>query len=176
MILNFIRTHIRSIVILLFFVITSVIIIYLLPHEGKFMFEYQKGGFWKHESLTAPFNFPVNKTKAEIDHERDSVMHEFRPIFVFDSKIGPQRIQEMEEDFNARWIEYSMALFKIPSRNEYKTNRKYSINRQLEADYRNYVSSLLQEIYRKGIIDMSPLEENGKPNYTESKCSERKCS
>ena len=77
------------------------IIIYLLPHEGKFMFEYQKGGFWKHESLTAPFNFPVNKTKAEIDHERDSVLHEFKPIFVFDNKIGAQRIQEMDEDFNA---------------------------------------------------------------------------
>jgi hypothetical protein len=88
MILNFIRTHIRSIIILLFFVVTSIIIIYLLPHEGKFMFEYQKGGFWKHESLTAPFNFPVNKTKAEIDRERDSVMHEFKPIFVFDNITG----------------------------------------------------------------------------------------
>ena len=176
MILNFIRTHIRSIIILFFFVVTSVIIIYLLPHEGKFMFEYQKGGFWKHESLTAPFNFPVNKTKAEIDHERDSVMHEFKPIFVFDNKIGAQRIQEMDEDFSARWIEYSMALFKIPSRNEYKTNRKYAMNRQLEADYRNYVGSLLREIYRKGIIDMSPLEENGQLNYTDDNGSKRKCS
>lgn len=129
------------------------------------MFEYQKGGFWKHESLTAPFNFPVNKTKAEIDHERDSVMREFRPIFVFDSKIGPQRIQELDEDFNSRWIEYSLAHFKIPSRNEYKTNRKYIMNRQLETDYRNYLASLLREIYRKGIIDVSPLEENGQLIY-----------
>lgn len=167
MILNFIRTHIRSIVILFFFVVTSIIIIYLLPHEGKFMYEYQKGGFWKHESLTAPFNFPVNKTKAEIDHERDSVLGEFKPIFIFDSKIGSQRLQELDEDFNARWIEYSMLLFKIPSRNEYKTNRKYTLNRQLESDYRNYLASLLSEIYSKGIIDLSPLEENGQVKYKE---------
>jgi cyclic-di-AMP phosphodiesterase PgpH len=165
MILNFIRTHARLIIILFFFFITSVIIIYLLPHEGKFMFEYQKGGFWKHESLTAPFNFPVNKTKSEIDHERDSVLREFKPIFVFDNKIGSQRLQELDEEFNARWIEYSMSLFKIPSRNEYKTNRKYMINRQLETDYRNYLASMLREIYQKGIIDVSPLEENGQLKY-----------
>jgi len=167
MILNFIRTHSRLIVILFFFVITSIIIIYLLPHEGKFMFEYQKGGFWKHESLTAPFNFPVNKTKAEIDHESDSVLREFKPIFVFDSKIGNQRLQELDEDFNARWIEYSMSLYKIPSRNEYMTNRKYTMNRQLETDYRNYLASLLLEIYNKGIIDISPLQENGQLKYKE---------
>jgi putative nucleotidyltransferase with HDIG domain len=165
MILNFIRTHSRSIIILFFFVVTSIIIIYLLPHEGKFMFEYQKGGFWKHESLTAPFNFPVNKTRAEIDHERDSVLREFKPIFVFDNKIGSQRLLELDEDFNARWIEYSMSLFKIASRNEYNTNRKYTMNRQLEKDYRNYLASLLSEIYTKGIIDLSPLEENGQLKF-----------
>jgi cyclic-di-AMP phosphodiesterase PgpH len=165
MILNFIRTHIRLIIILFFFVVTSIIIIYLLPHEGKFMFEYQKGGFWKHESLTAPFNFPVNKTKAEIDHERDSVLSEFKPIFVFDDKIGSQRLQELDENFNARWIEYSMSLFKIPSRNDYKTNHKYTMNRQLETDYRNYLASLLREIYSKGIIDVGQLEENGQLKY-----------
>jgi cyclic-di-AMP phosphodiesterase PgpH len=136
-----------------------------LPHEGKFMFEYQQGGFWKHESLTAPFNFPVNKTRAEIDRERDSVLREFKPIFVFDDKIGSQRLQELDEDFNARWIEYSMSLFRITSRNEYKTNRKYTMNRQLETDYRNYLASLLGEIYSKGIIDVSPLEENGRLKY-----------
>ncbi len=74
-------------------------------------------------------------------------------------------MQELDEDFNARWIEYSMSLFKIPSRNEYKTNRKYTMNRQLEADYRNYLASLLREIYQKGIIDVSPLEENGQLKY-----------
>jgi putative nucleotidyltransferase with HDIG domain len=128
------------------------------------MFEYQKGGFWKHESLTAPFNFPVYKTKPEIEQERDSVLRGFKPIFVFDNKIGSQRISEMDEDFNAKWIEYSMSIFKIPSRNEYKTNRKYAMNRQLETDYRNYLASLLREIYQKGIIDVSPLEDNGQSN------------
>ena len=98
---------------------------------------------------------------------RDSVLREFKPIFVFDNKIGSQRIQELDEDFNARWIEYSMSLYKIPSRNEYMTNRKYTMNRQLETDYRNYLASLLSEIYRKGIIDISPLEENGQAKYTQ---------
>jgi cyclic-di-AMP phosphodiesterase PgpH len=165
--LTFIRNNIRSIVNLFFFAAAAVIIVYLLPQEGKFMFEYQKGGFWKHESLTAPFNFPVNKSKADIERERDSVMRQFRPIYIFDSKIGEQRIQELSENFNAKWVAYSMSIFKILSRDSYRTDRKYLVNRQLENDYRIYLSSLLREIYDKGIIDVAPLEDKGSIRYKE---------
>jgi cyclic-di-AMP phosphodiesterase PgpH len=166
-ILTFIRTHFRSLVILFFFAVTSALLVYLLPREGKFMYEYQKGGFWKHDDLTAPFNFPVNKTRAEINHERDSVLLEFKPIYIFDQRIADQRIEELGEDFNARWVEYSLSTLKISSREVYRSDRKYLVNRQLENEYRNYLVSLVQEIYRSGIIDMAPLEDNGKSKYRE---------
>jgi cyclic-di-AMP phosphodiesterase PgpH len=166
-ILTFIRTHFRSLVNLFFFTVTSALLVYLLPREGKFMYEYQKGGFWKHESLTAPFNFPVNKTKAEIIQERDSVLQGFRPIYVFDQRIADQRIEELGEDFNAKWVEYSISVLKIPSREVYRSDRKYLVNRQLENEYGNYLTSLVRDIYRNGIIDMAPLEENGKTKYAE---------
>jgi cyclic-di-AMP phosphodiesterase PgpH len=166
-ILTFIRTHFRSLVILFFFSITSALLVYLLPREGKFMYEYQKGGFWKHDDLTAPFNFPVSKTKAEIIHERDSVLLEFRPIYIFDQRIANQRMEELEEDFNAKWVEYSLSTFKIPSREVYRSDRKYLVNRQLENEYRNYLVSLVRDIYRSGIIDLAPLEDNVKAKYRE---------
>ena len=89
--LQHIRNNIRTILILLAFVSTSMLIIYFLPKEGKFMYEYQKGGFWKHEDLTAPFTFPVYKSQAEINHERDSVLHGFRPIYIYDPQITARR-------------------------------------------------------------------------------------
>ncbi len=160
--LYFIRRNIRTILTLFFFFVTSVLVVYLLPREGKFMYEYQKGGFWKHEDLTAPFNFPVYKSQKELTRERDSVIQSFHPIFNYSQEISDQRIQELGEDFSAGWVDYSITTLKIPSREIYRNDKRYLVNRQLEYEYRLYLISQVREIYRKGIIDLAPLEENGK--------------
>jgi hypothetical protein len=159
--LLYIRNNIRRILTISAFVVTSVVIVYFLPREGKFMFEYQKGGFWKHEDLTAPFSFPISKSGQEIVKERDSVLSEFRPIFNYDQQIADARIQEIGEDFSNAWINYSISKLKIPSRDIYRRDIKYTTNRQLENQYRNYLKSLVRDIYRKGIIDLASLEETG---------------
>jgi cyclic-di-AMP phosphodiesterase PgpH len=161
------RRNIRKILTIFFFVVTSVVVVYLLPREGKFMFEYQKGGFWKHEDLTAPFSFPVYKSVKELAQERDSAIQGFHPIFIHNQEISDQRIQELGEDFSAGWVEYSIDKLKIPSREVYRNDKRYLVNRQLEYEYRLYLISLVREIYRKGIIDLAPLEENGKVPFTE---------
>jgi cyclic-di-AMP phosphodiesterase PgpH len=166
-IVNFARSHTRSLIILAFFALTAAIIVYLLPREGKFMYEYQKGGFWKHEDLTAPFNFPVNKSREEITREQDSVLKSFRPVFMYDAKVAEQRIQELNEDFSAKWVEYSLNELKIPSRDLYRTERKYLVYRQLENEYRMYLASLVRDIYRSGIIDVAPIQVDGKVAYSE---------
>ena len=160
--LHYIRYNIRTILTVLFFMFTSVVIVYLLPHEGKFMYEYQKGGFWKHEDLTAPFRFPVYKSQLEINRERDSVLHGFRPIFNYDQQISDQRIKELGEDFSADWVEFSVTSLKVPSRDIYRNDKRFVVNRQLENEYRLYLVSLVRDIYRKGIVDLAPLEEDGK--------------
>lgn len=131
------------------------------------MFEYQKGGFWKHEDLTAPFNFPVHKSQFDINHERDSVLRGFRPIFNYDQQISDLRIQEIGEDFNADWATYSVSKFKIPSPDVYHHDKRYMVHRQLEKEYRSTILSLVRDIYRKGIVDLAPLEDEGKVSYHE---------
>ncbi|MBN1143596.1 MAG: HDIG domain-containing protein [Bacteroidales bacterium] len=165
--LQYISKNIRTILILLAFISTSLLIVYLLPQEGKFMYEYQKGGFWKHEDLTAPFTFPVYKSQTEINHERDSVLHGFRPIFNFDSQISAQRIEELEEDFSARWVEFSISKFRIPSREVYRNDGRFQVNRQLEQEYRTFLVTIVRDIYRKGIVDLAPVEVNGKVPFDE---------
>lgn len=165
--LLFIRTHIRTILIIISFLFTSIIIVYFLPREGKFMYEYQKGGFWKHEDLTAPFSFPIAKSAEEISRERDSVLDGFRPIFNFDEKIAGQRIQELTDYFSQRWIEYSVTNLKVASHNDYRRDARYAVNRQLENQYKSYLSALMRDIYQRGIIDLSQLDETGSNSYGE---------
>ncbi len=165
--LQHIRNNIRTILILLAFVSTSMLIIYFLPKEGKFMYEYQKGGFWKHEDLTAPFTFPVYKSQAEINHERDSVLHGFRPIYIYDPQITARRTEELAADFSARWVDFSISKFKIASQDVYRNDRKFQINRQLEHEYRTFIVNIVRDIYRKGIVDLAPVEVNGKIPFDE---------
>lgn len=56
---------------LLFF--CGVVIIYALPKEGKFKYEFQEGKPWLHENLYAPFDYAILKSDAELDEERAEI-------------------------------------------------------------------------------------------------------
>jgi len=164
---HYIRTNIRTILTVSSFVLTAVIMVYFLPREGKFMFEYQRGGFWKHEDLTAPFTFPISKSSDEVARERDSVLRGFRPIFNYDNTISEQRIGELSEGFTSAWINYSITDLKITSREAYRRESRYSQHRQLENQYRNYLVTVIHNIYLKGIVDLSPVEDGGRYDHDE---------
>jgi cyclic-di-AMP phosphodiesterase PgpH len=166
-IINILHNRFHTILTVLFFIIASLFLVLILPSEGKFMYEYQKGGFWKHEDLTAPFSFPVRKSQSEITQERDSVIKNFRPIFVYNQELSELRIREFEDDFSSKWIDYSLLTFKIPSENAYLNDGQYEVYRHLEDEYKTYMISLIREIYRKGIIDTSPIEVNGKVPFSD---------
>ena len=57
----------------LLFVLSIGVIVYFLPREGKFKYEFQQGAPWMHEDLSAPFNLPVYKSQTEIDEQKDSI-------------------------------------------------------------------------------------------------------
>ncbi len=46
------------------FIITAVLIVYLLPKGGKFKYEITKGKPWQYENLYAPFDFAILKSDA----------------------------------------------------------------------------------------------------------------
>ncbi len=52
------------------FIITAVLIVYLLPKGGKFKYEITKGKPWQYENLYAPFDFAILKSDAEIVKEK----------------------------------------------------------------------------------------------------------
>lgn len=164
---SYINSNIREIVTVLLFVISSVIIVYFLPREGKFMYEYQKGGFWKHEDLTAPFTFPISKTIQELNIERDSALKSYRPIFNYDARIAEARLEELNTNFTAQWINYSLKNLNIPSREAYRTESRYAVYRQLQNEYLSYLRTLVHDIYRKGIVDLAAIEVNGNIPYND---------
>ena len=51
-------------------VAAAVVLTLLLPAEGKFKYEYQRGRPWLYETLVAPMDIPVLKTEQELRLER----------------------------------------------------------------------------------------------------------
>ena len=52
------------------FILSTVLIIYLLPKGGQFKYNFQKGKPWQYENLYAPFSFTIKKNKEEIEEEK----------------------------------------------------------------------------------------------------------
>ncbi|MDC0304146.1 HDIG domain-containing protein [Flavobacteriales bacterium] len=54
---------------IMLFIATGLLVVLMLPKEGKFKYEYQKGRPWGHEDLVAPFDFAIEKPKEELNAE-----------------------------------------------------------------------------------------------------------
>ncbi len=126
------------------FIITGVIIVMLLPKEGKFKYEYQKGRPWSHEDLVAPFNFAIEKPKAELDAETKQISDNAKIYLKLDESAKTKALA----GFRAKFA----AAFKPDSSN---TRSLKKLDRNLEAG-----QSVLNSIYSKGILRKTEELEN----------------
>nr|WP_315007446.1 HDIG domain-containing metalloprotein [uncultured Capnocytophaga sp.] len=68
-------------------IIVMAVIVFLLPKENKFSYEFQAGKPWLHPSLYAPFDFTLKKTKEEIAKERQFVEDQSIAYFFKDTTV-----------------------------------------------------------------------------------------
>lgn len=56
----------EKVIIPLLFVLAAALMVFSLPREGQFKYQYQKGSPWMYENLDATFDFPILKTDEEL--------------------------------------------------------------------------------------------------------------
>lgn len=89
---------------LMSFLIALFLIIWLMPRNAKFKYEYQKMRPWQHETLYAPFNFPIYKTTEQLNSEQNAALTDVYPIFIYDTKTTKENKAMMLEDFDSQWV------------------------------------------------------------------------
>jgi cyclic-di-AMP phosphodiesterase PgpH len=57
----------------------------LFPRYGKFRYSFEIGRPWKYETLIAPFDFGILKSKEDLDTERVNIQNTFLPYYRLDS-------------------------------------------------------------------------------------------
>ncbi|CAM4208490.1 HD family phosphohydrolase [Gillisia limnaea] len=115
------------------FILTAVVIVYLLPKGGKFKYEITKGKPWQYENLYAPFDFAILKTDDEIVKEKDQIISNNIPYYSFNEEVVTQIKSEIE-----------------PQIKEVFTD---SILNRRRAEITTFVDKALEDLYQYGILE-----------------------
>ena len=70
---------------ILLFILSTGLIMYLLPKGGQFKYNFQKGKPWQYENLYAPFSFTIKKSDAAIEEEKKLIYENNTPYFEVDT-------------------------------------------------------------------------------------------
>lgn len=142
--LSDIRNNHERIQRVLLFIITGIIVVLMLPSEGKFKYEYQKGRPWSHEDLVAPFDFAIEKPPSELEAEIQQVKDQTKTYL----RLNTDGVEQAKIDFRSNFV----AAFKADSS---RSSELRKLEKNLFAG-----QSVLNKIYQKGIIRSSTEIEN----------------
>ena len=119
-------------------IVVVLLLVYFLPRETKFGYEYEQGRPWRYNSLIATFDFPVYKTPDEVKAERDSALSQFQPFYTEDVQIAQRQIAAFETAWRAgRFGDVSARCL-------------------------NHVDKMLRGVYDAGIVPSADLSQMAK--------------
>ena len=81
-------------------VISVILIVWAMPRDSQLTFKVEKGKPWRYANFTAPFDFPIYKSDATIQAERDSMMREYEPYYEINKEAESQAINKFTQDFS----------------------------------------------------------------------------
>ena len=73
-----------------------VVLLLIMPRNGKFSYDYRKGSPWAYDNLVAQFDFPILKTTEELQSERDAAGSDMIPYFRYSDELMQQVIRGAE--------------------------------------------------------------------------------
>ena len=111
-------------------VASVVIIVWLMPRSTHNTYKIEKGKPWSYADLKAPFDFPIYKSDEAVKAERDSLMKEYEPYYLYDNDIVVKQLRQFAKDYSDG----------IPG---------------LSNDYISIISNRLRDLYTQGIMNSS---------------------
>jgi hypothetical protein len=111
-------------------VASVVIIVWLMPRSTHNTYKIEKGKPWSYADLKAPFDFPIYKSDEAVKTERDSLMKQYEPYYLYNSEIEGKQLRQFAKDYSDG----------IPG---------------LSNDYISIVANRLRTLYAQGIMNSS---------------------
>ena len=118
--------------VLLAFALLAFVIMLLAPRNRSFQYAFSEGKPWSYDLITAPYDFPIYKSDAELKAERDSLQARFRPYFRLDDRVAGQALGNLKND--------------------------YVEHRTMSTPVWQYLTQKLSALYADGIISVQDME------------------
>lgn len=119
---------------ILIFIGSVATIVYFMPRDGKFNYQFDIDKPWKYGQLIATFDFPIYKDEQVVKREQDSLFAHFMPYFQIDKQVGTQMMKQLRNDLQSK-----LKPFGSPT------------------DYIRHIERTLEEIYARGILPTETL-------------------
>lgn len=118
------------------FIVTVGIIVYFLPRDGKFNYQFDIDKPWKYGQLMATFDFPIYKSDEVVKREQDSIMSRFQPYYRLNKSQEKEAIAKLRADWQKHLREVVSS-----------------------TDYLRFLERKLSEVYRAGILSTEELNK-----------------
>lgn len=115
-------------------IVSTFLIVFFLPRNDKFGYEYTIDKPWRYGQLIATFKFPIYKEEAVVKNERDSVLRRYQPYFNIDEEEGMKMLKILYTTKLEEWQFQNAPL------------------------YVKHIAEQLKVIYDKGIIHADDYE------------------
>ena len=79
---------------------TVAIIVWFMPRDNKFNFKMEVDKVWLYNDLNAQFDFPVYKTDSLVQAERDEVLNDFAPYYVYRNDVAARQEKQLMNHLN----------------------------------------------------------------------------
>ena len=79
---------------------TVAIIVWFMPRDNKFNFKMEVDKVWLYNDLNAQFDFPVYKTDSLVQAERDEVLNDFAPYYVYRNDVAARQEKQLTNHLN----------------------------------------------------------------------------
>ena len=86
----------------LIFIATAGVIVYFLPRDSKFNYQFDIDKPWRYGQLIATFDFPIYKSDEVVKREQDSILSRFQPYYTLNPEIGREALKKLREDYPGR--------------------------------------------------------------------------
>ena len=119
----------------LIFIVTVTIIVYFLPNEGKFNYQFDINTPWKYGLLQASFDFPIYKNEHQVQAEEDSLMSTYQPYYTCNKEIERNTSAKFRENYNKELKQF------------------------IGFEYFRHIERTLKKIYEQGITTSDELKQ-----------------
>lgn len=130
-----------------FMILVSIcVIVFALPKQAKFRYEYEKGRIWNQKDLISPYNFAILKTTQEIESDKAAALKTIKPVYQLDNDIRQEQEEGFKNDFEIKWHDSGL-------------------NEHLKLRYLTVGLNLLSDVYDKGMLTLNAKYQHNAENY-----------